>query len=65
MKNLIFDKGNEDYKGKFFGYEVKTEPHYKYDIGTSDYKNVSSEYIVLDYYDMTISQQDYEKLQKI
>ena len=69
MKNLIFDKGSEDYKGKFFGYAVTTEPHYKYetckyDIGVIDYKNVASEYIVLDYYEMTINRQDYEKLQE-
>jgi len=70
MKNLIFDKGNEDYKGKFFGCNVKTEPHYKYetykyDYVGIDYQNISSDYIVLDYYDLTLSRQDYEKLQKI
>ena len=70
MKNLVFDKGNEDYKEKFFGYAVRTKPHYKYESYKIDYAEIEHhlnslcKYITFDYYDMIISRQDYEELQE-
>ena len=61
MRNLVFEEGREDYRGKFFGYTVRTTPHEKL---AQPGSGALYEYGKIGYYDMYISRTGYESLQE-